>query len=72
LQPGLGPAGRYAYLALYNLAYVVPLGLVVVVYAITLHRLTLTERGAKVLKTISGVLLTCFGILFLLKPEVFG
>jgi hypothetical protein len=72
LQPGVGPAGRYAYLALYNLAYVVPLGLVVVVYAITLHRLTLTEPGAKVLKTISGVLLTCFGILFLLKPEVFG
>ena len=72
LQPGLGPAGRYAYLALYNLAYVVPLGLVVVVYAITLHRFTLTERGAKVLKTISGVLLTSFGILFLLRPEVLG
>ena len=72
LQPGLGPAGRYAYLALYNLAYVVPLGLGVVVYAITLHRFTLTERGAKVLKTISGVLLTSFGILFLLKPGVLG
>ncbi len=62
MQPGVGPAGRYAYLALYNLAYVVPLGLVVVVYAVTLNRLTLTERGAKVLKTVSGVLLTSFGI----------
>jgi len=65
LQPGLGSAGRYSYLALYNLAYVVPLGLVVIVYATIFHRLTLTERGAKVLKAISGVLLTFFGILFL-------
>ena len=72
VQPHLGSAGRYAYLALYNLAYVVPLGLVVLAYAITFHRFTLTERGAKVLKTISGVLLTFFGILFLARPEVLG
>jgi uncharacterized membrane protein len=72
LQTGVGSAARYGYLALYNLAYVVPLGLVVVVYAITFHRLTLTERGAKIRKTISGALLTCFGILFLLRPDVVG
>ncbi len=72
LQSGVGSAGRYAYLALYNLAYVVPLGLVVVVYAITLHRLTLGQRGAKVLKVISGLLLLSFGILFLVRAEFLG
>lgn len=72
LQPELGSAGRHAYLALYNLAYIVPLGLVVVVYAVTLHRLTLGERGAKILKTISGVLLVSFGILFLVRPGILG
>jgi len=36
---------------------------------ITFHRLTITERGAKLLKTISGVLLTSFGMLFLVRPE---
>lgn len=68
LQPDLGTTETYAYLALYNLAYMVPLASVVVLYAFTLHRLTLTERGAKALKAISGVLLAAFGILFLVWP----
>lgn len=63
---------RYAYLALYNAAYVVPLACVVLVYALTLHRLALGERGAKVLKAISGALLVGFGLLFALAPQVLG
>jgi len=62
--------GRYAYLALYNLAYIVPLGLVVIIYVATLQRLALSERGAKVLKAISGALLVSFGAIFILKPEI--
>jgi hypothetical protein len=70
LQPGLSSWTRHAYIGLYNVAYVVPLGVVVLVYAATLHRLALQDRGAKVLKGVSGVLLTCFGMLFLLWPEI--
>lgn len=44
----------------------------VALYALTLHRLTLNERGAKVLKAVSGVLLVSFGLLFLLAPGVLG
>lgn len=66
----LSPGARYAYLALYNLAYVVPLALVVVVYALTMHRLALSERGAKVLKGVSGMLLVLSGLVFVLRPEV--
>jgi hypothetical protein len=70
LRQDLSTPGRYAYLALYNLAYVVPLASIVVVYALTLHRLALTERGAKGLKAVSGALLIGFGALFVASPEV--
>jgi len=70
LRGDLSSGARYAYLALYNVAYVVPLALILVVYTLTLHRLTLSERGAKVLKSISGVLLVVFGLIFVLAPEL--
>jgi hypothetical protein len=60
---------RYGFLALYNVAYVVPLALIVVVYAATLHRVVLKERGAKVLKGVSGALLVAFGLLLVLAPD---
>lgn len=63
---------RYSYLALYNLAYVVPLALIVLIYGLTLHRFALNERGAKVLKAVSGVLLVTFGLLFIVAPDVLG
>ncbi|MEZ4224336.1 MAG: thioredoxin family protein [Polyangiaceae bacterium] len=72
LRVSLSPLTRYAYLALYNVVYVVPLALIVAVYTLTLHRLTLSERGAKVLKAVSGTLLVAFGLLFLLAPELLG
>lgn len=68
LQPGLSPAARYAYLALYNVAYVVPLALIVTAYVVTMRRIELTERRAKVLKAVSGGLLLLFGLLFVIAP----
>ncbi len=65
----LGAAARYAYLALYNLAYVVPLAVIVAVYAITMRRVEMTEARAKVLKAVSGALLVAFGLVFLLAPQ---
>jgi hypothetical protein len=66
----LSAGARYAYLALYNVAYVVPL-LVIAIAFVALHRrITMTERTAKVLKAISGGLLTGFGVLFLTVPEL--
>ncbi|MCC6551672.1 MAG: hypothetical protein IT372_01455 [Polyangiaceae bacterium] len=70
LREDVSPGARYAYLALYNVAYVVPLAAIVVVYALTLHRLTLTERGAKALKAVSGALLVGFGAVFVAAPEL--
>jgi thiol-disulfide isomerase/thioredoxin len=70
LRTDLSAAAHFGYLALYNVAYVVPLALIVVVYAATFHRLALSERGAKVLKGVSGVLLVTFGLLFVVAPDV--
>lgn len=72
LRADLTPAGRYAYLVLYNLAYIVPLGVIVGVFALTFRRAALGERGAKVLKAVSGALLVAFGLVFILAPGLLG
>jgi cytochrome c biogenesis protein CcdA len=66
----MSTAGRYAYLALYNAVYVVPLALIVAAYVLTLTRIAMTERRAKILKAVSGVLLIVFGVTFLVAPNL--
>ncbi len=66
----LSAGARYAYLALYNVAYVVPLLAIALAFTALRRRLTMSEGAAKVLKAVSGVLLTVFGWLFLLVPEL--
>jgi hypothetical protein len=72
LRGGLSSSGRLAYLALYGLAYVVPLAAIVAAFALTLRRFTLGARAARVLKGVSGTLLILFGVVFLGWPELLG
>lgn len=65
----LGAGARYAYLALYNVAYVTPLALLVALYALTLRRVAMTEARARALKGVSGLMLVAFGLVFLLAPS---
>jgi hypothetical protein len=65
----VSPAGRYAWLAVYNLIYVVPLALIVVVFARTLGARKLTEREGRLLKLLSGTMMLGLGLLLLLAPE---
>jgi hypothetical protein len=65
IRAELVPWQRIAWIALYNVFYVVPLGLVVVAWALTLHRYALSERGARALKGASGVLLVVSGVVLL-------
>lgn len=67
---GLARAPRFAYLALYNVAYVVPLLVVVGVFIGLRRRLVMTEGVARALKAVSGLLLAAFGALFLVAPEL--
>lgn len=70
LHTGLSTAGRYGYLVSYNAIYVVPLAAIVAAYVLTLSRIAMTERRAKILKAVSGVLLVAFGVTFLVAPNL--
>jgi len=64
------PAWRYyAYLGLYNLAYVFDDGLMVGIAVVTLSRQKLGERAGRWLKLLSGLVMIVLGALLLLRPE---
>lgn len=63
-------AEQYLYLALYNVVYVVPLLVIVALFAVTLGHFKLKESHARVLKLVSGLLMLALGLLLLLKPQL--
>jgi len=65
----LPAAGRYAYLALYNLIYVVPLAVIVFFFVRSLGARKLGEREGRLLKLLSGLMMLGLGALLLLAPE---
>jgi len=65
----LSPAGRYGYLAFYNLIYVLPLAAIVAVFAGSLGARKLTEREGRLLKLMSGAMMLELGALLLAAPE---
>lgn len=62
-------AMRYAYLAFYNLIYVLPLAAIVVVFARTLGARKLDERQGRLLKLLSGTMMLELGVLLLFAPQ---
>lgn len=65
----LSVAGRYGYLAAYNLIYVTPLAAIVVVFSRSLGARKLTEEEGRLLKLMSGLMMLGLGGLLLLAPE---
>ncbi len=59
----------YAYLALYNLAYVFDDALMVTIAVVTLGQLKLQERAGRWLKGLSGSVLIALGVALLLRPD---
>lgn len=66
----LGPAQHYMYLALYNGVYVIPLAVIVGVFAFTLGARKLSEREGRLLKLLSGLMMLQLGMLLVLAPEL--
>jgi glutaredoxin len=62
--------GRYGYLVAYNLIYVVPLALIVFIFARSLGARRLTEREGRLLKLLSGIMMLGLGAVLLLAPEL--
>lgn len=68
-QQGLSPLAHYAYLGLYNLAYIADDTLMVVAAVLALGSGKLTERGGRVLKLVSGAVMLALGVAMALRPE---
>lgn len=66
----LSAGARYGYLAFYNLIYVLPLALIVFVFARTLGARKLTEREGRLLKLLSGIMMLELGILLAAAPAL--
>jgi len=60
----------YAYLAFYCSVYVVPLALIVGIFTVTLGARKLTEWQGRVLKLVSGVMMSGLGLALLIDPDL--
>lgn len=63
---------HYAYLGLYNAAYVFDDGVMVAIAVVTLSRAKLQERAGRGLKLLSGFVMLGLGLLLLTKPDWLG
>lgn len=60
---------KYFYMGIYNIAYIIPLAVIVATFVLTMGRYKMTEAHAKILKAISGILMLLLGLLMIFKPE---
>ncbi len=66
----LSSAESYLYLALYNVIYVIPLAVIVIIFSITLGSRKLTEKEGRILKLVSGMMMLGLGLVLLIDPEL--
>ena len=61
---------KYLYMALYNVYYVVPLAIIVLVFVVTMGKHRFEEKHAKKLKLVSGLLMLTLGLILIIKPDL--
>ncbi len=65
----LSASSYYGYLALYCVVYVTPLLLIVVAFALTLGQRKLSQDEGRLLKLMSGLMMTGLGMVLVFAPE---
>jgi hypothetical protein len=60
----------YAWLAVYNVIYVIPLLAIVIVFVKTMGARKLSESEGRILKLVSGFMMLGFGLLLLIAPQL--
>lgn len=60
----------YLYLAFYNVIYIIPLLLIVLLFTVTLGKKKLSEQEGRILKLLSGSMMTGLGLILLFQPEM--
>jgi hypothetical protein len=63
------PVSHLLYLALYNLIYILPLLLILLVFVHTMGARKLSEREGRLLKLLSGLMMFGLGVLLLVAPQ---
>ncbi len=66
----LPAATYYLYIAAYNVIYMIPLTVIVVVFTVTLGARKLTEGQGRVLKLLSGLMMLGLGLILLVAPAL--
>lgn len=66
----LSPLEQGLYIFFYNVVYVIPLIVIVLIFVFTLGRIKLSEWHGQILKLLTGIMLTSFGILFLVDYTI--
>lgn len=66
----LSPLSYYLYLILYNLIYIVPLTVIVILFTVTLGKMKITEWQGRVLKFISGAMMLGLGLILIINPSL--
>ncbi|MGD8934295.1 MAG: hypothetical protein PVF35_05925, partial [Gammaproteobacteria bacterium] len=66
----LGNFQYYAYLVLYNLIYILPLIVIVIIFSFTLGAHKLSEQQGRLLKLLSGLMMLGLGLVMVFKPDV--
>ena len=72
MQQNLPIWKNYAYLGLYNVAYMFDDALMVGIVVITMDKFRLQERGGRWLKLVSGLAILVLGAIMIVRPELLG
>ncbi|GAK60049.1 membrane protein, putative [Candidatus Vecturithrix granuli] len=60
----------YLYLVLYNVIYVIPLAVIVGIFAWKMGGRKVTEKEGRILKLVGGLLMLALGLILLIKPQL--
>jgi len=66
----LPPVQYYLYLVFYNLVYVIPLAVIVLIFAVTLGKRTFSQLWVRRLKLVSGFMILFLGLILMIKPKL--
>jgi hypothetical protein len=61
---------QYTYIFFYNVVYVIPLIIILLIFLYTLGRMKLTEWQGRKLKLVSGIMIFSFGLIFIIDYQV--
>lgn len=71
-QVKVGEMGYFLYLIYYNLIYVLPLLIIIVILGFTFQAQRISEKQAQIIKFIGGIIMILLGIILLVNPQLVG